>query len=261
MTDGRKVLVFGGTTEAREFLKLGLPSICCVATEYGAKLIEDIKSTEAIIGKLDHNGMASLIKERRAACVVDATHPYAKEVTANIRRACEIASVPLLRLLRDGTKPEGDVTEVDSCSEAAEILNGSDGNALLTVGSKELETFTSVKNYDKRLYVRVLPVSSVVRKCEELGFDAEHIIAFQGPFSTAMNEEMLRKANAECIVTKDGGSVGGTDLKLHAAKNLNVKVLLVRRPNESGADLNEAYRWAAERLNENNFQTEKLRDG
>ena len=75
--------------------------------------------------------------------MIDVTHPYAVEVTRNIRSACDRTGTPLLRVLRDAALAEGvgseeGVTRVGSCREAAELLDGREGErALLTVGSKE----------------------------------------------------------------------------------------------------------------------------
>lgn len=245
---GRRLLMFGGTSDAREML-LRLPNgdmrggtvLCCVATEYGAELIRDIPGVEARVGRLDAAGMESLIRAENPVGVVDATHPYAAEVTANIRAACERTGTELLRVVRSSSAHDGmNITRVSSCDEAAELLNERDGKVLLTVGSKQLAAFTRVNNYRERLYARVLPASDVLRSCEELGFDPAHIIAMQGPFSRDMNAAMLRSCSASVLVTKDGGSAGGTDEKFAAAAEAGVEVILVARPDDDGLPFEEA---------------------
>lgn len=248
MSEKKRLLIFGGTTEAREFLELGLPAICCVTTDYGARLLENIENVEVVVGRLKAEEMESLMRKREITCVIDATHPYAKEATANIKAACKGTSLPLLRLLRDEAEDSECDVKVSSCGEAAEFLNGAEGNALLTVGSKELADFTSVRDYGKRLFARVLPSSEVIKKCEKLGFDAGHIIAVQGPFSVRFNEELLLMTEARYVVTKNSGSSGGVESKLMAARNIGVEVIMVERPKECGATVQESYEWARGQL-------------
>lgn len=96
----RKLLLFGGTAEGRRILEYGLPALCCVATEYGAAMLRGLENAEILVGRLNPSQMSALIKERGVSCVIDATHPYASEVTANIKNACLESGVPLRRVLR-----------------------------------------------------------------------------------------------------------------------------------------------------------------
>ncbi|MCR4817660.1 MAG: precorrin-6A reductase, partial [Fretibacterium sp.] len=244
-----RLLLFGGTTEAREILEK-VPALCCVATEYGAELVRDLPGVEARAGRLDAEGMAALIRTEDVACVIDATHPYAAEVTRNIKAACERTGVPLLRVSRGPVAAPCDgVVAAGSCREAAELLNHREGNVLLTVGSKELREFTAVRDYRQRLFVRVLPASDVLCACEELGFDPAHIIAMQGPFSRAMNLTMLEDIRAAVLVTKDGGTAGGIEAKLDAAREAGAEVILIARPDDSGGHtVEEGILWARRKL-------------
>ena len=243
-----KLLLFGGTTEARKLLEHGLPAIYSVVTDYGAKQADGECGAEVVTGRMDRDAIVKFIKERGVTCAIDATHPYAVEATANIKSACEITGTPLMRVLRESTPLSGDIIKVSSCAEAAELLNTMECNALLTVGSKELASFTSVNNYKERLFPRVLPSSSVIASCEALGFDAGHIIAMQGPFSESMNIDMIDMTKAEVIVTKDGGTAGGTAEKFTAAAKRGIKVILVTRHEERGHSTEEALLWARREL-------------
>ena len=261
---GGRLLLFGGTTEAREILTHGIPALCCVATDYGGKLATETPGAAASgvspeegtvrVGRLDAGGIADLIAAEGVTCVIDATHPYAVEVTRNIRSACDRTGTPLLRVLRDAALAEGvgseeGVTRVGSCREAAELLDGREGErALLTVGSKELREFTAVRDYRRRLFARVLPTSEVLRSCEALGFDPAHVIAMQGPFSAEMNGAMLRMTGASLLVTKDGGGPGGMEAKLAGARAAGAEVVLVSRPDDTGCSVGEAVLWARRML-------------
>jgi len=241
-----KILLFGGTTEGREIAASGLPVVYSVTTDYGAELA-DSTNAEPVVGRMDADVITAFMKSRPIAGVIDATHPYAAEVSQNARAACERTGIPYVRVIREAVKQDNKgITEVASCKKAAELLNEpsrSEACVLLTVGSKELDCFTSVTNYRKRLFARVLPKSEMLLECEKLGFDAGHIIAMKGPFTKAMNTATLEMTNARVLVTKDGGKAGGFEEKLAAAKELGVDVLSIRRPEETGITAAEAIDW------------------
>jgi precorrin-2 dehydrogenase/sirohydrochlorin ferrochelatase/precorrin-6A/cobalt-precorrin-6A reductase len=242
----KKILLFGGTTEGREITASGLPVIYSVATEYGAEL-GNFPNAEPLVGRMNAAQMAAFMRSRPIAGVIDATHPYAVDVTKNIRAACGETLLPYVRVTRGISCAEGCVSVPDSGAARnflEDFLSRFAGNALLTVGGKELEKFANLPEaVKKRLYARVLPFSAVIASCEKLGFDAGHIIAMKGPFTKSMNKATLEMTGASILVTKDGGSPGGFGEKLEAARELDVKVLLIQRPGETGMTAREAVIW------------------
>ena len=239
-----KVLLFGGTSEGRELTRFGLPMIYSAATEYGADLVRGAENTEVIVGRMDASEMEAFIRGSDVVCVIDATHPYARCAGENISAACRACGVPLMRVGRGGSVAAKADVCVGSAAEAADYIEKTQGNVLLTTGSKELEAFSRV-SCRARLFVRVLPDPDVIKKCAECGFDSGHIIAMQGPFSAVMNEEMLRMTGARWLVTKDSGTAGGVDEKLRAAEKCGVSVIMIERP-RSGKEHScaEALQWA-----------------
>lgn len=235
-----KILLFGGTAEAREIAESGLPMIYCAATEYGAEAVKDAQNLDVRVGRLSRDAMGDLIRREGVTFVADATHPYAREVTEEIKMACAAASVPYMRVAR-GRTPLPDWAEVvKDCREAAALLDASDEKAVIATGSKELDVFTSVRNYRERLFPRVLPSAGVIARCEELGFGPGQIIAMRGPFSEEMNLELLRMTGASVIVTKDGGAAGGMEEKIKAAEKAGARLIVVGRGEEYGCSAREA---------------------
>ena len=156
-----RILLFGGTTEgrqiARELSKAGIPHTVSVATEYGKTIMKQFPGTELICGRKSAEEMAELIQSGAFTCAVDATHPYAREVSENIRTACGMTGIPVIRIRREtGRDMDGTVT-VPSLKEAAERLDRIDGNLLLLTGSRELPEICSAIRDRERLYARVLP--------------------------------------------------------------------------------------------------------
>ena len=107
----KNIVLFAGTTEGRllaEYLQeLNQPFVICVATRYARDLLEDIcrpdqaGCMEIRQGRLDVTEMEQMFDELRPGLVIDATHPYAVEVTRNIRIAC--SGRKGLRLIRSNT--------------------------------------------------------------------------------------------------------------------------------------------------------------
>jgi len=82
----------------------------------------------------------------------------------------------------------------------------------------------------ERVAVRVLPSTSSIEKCLQLGVPASHIIAMQGRFSAEMNLAILQEYRAGAVITKESGETGGLPEKVEAASELGIPVILVERP-------------------------------
>jgi precorrin-6x reductase len=181
--------------------------------------------------------MADLLCETQAETAVDATHPYAIDAHNEIRKACETARVPLIRLKRlasDGADraAETPCLEVPDMEAAAGFLAGTNGNILLAIGAKELDAFADKQGLTERVFARVLPMPSSIEKCASIGLPPSRIIAMQGPFSLEMNVATFRQYRIEWLATKASGDAGGEREKLEAARRCGVGAVLVRRPDE-----------------------------
>lgn len=229
-------VIFGGTTEGRalsyRLADAGVSVTVCVATPYGAEEQGTHAGVTVLTGRKTAEEMAALL--HGAPLCVDATHPYAQEASANIRAACAAAGVPYRRLLRRESDA-GDAVFVNNAAEAAAFLRGTAGNVLLTTGAKELLAFAAIE--PSRLYPRVLPSHEGIAACEALGVPHRNIIAMQGPFSRELNEALLRQYRVAWLVTKDGGAAGGFPEKRGAAEATGARLIVLRRPEETGESL------------------------
>ncbi|MGN8738648.1 precorrin-6A/cobalt-precorrin-6A reductase [Bilifractor sp. HCP3S3_D3] len=144
--------------------------------------------------------------------------------------------------------PDGNIV-VGSTEEAAAWLAGTEGNVLLTTGSKELRIFTSVPGYRERLFARVLSLPSVVASCADLGFQGRNLICMQGPFSEEMNIALIHQTKAKYLVTKDTGREGGFPEKESAAKACGCRMIIIRRPlEEKGISVEECVKRIREKF-------------
>ncbi|MTI65210.1 MAG: cobalt-precorrin-6A reductase [Firmicutes bacterium] len=225
------ILVLSGTKDGREIvyklLKRNKKVLATTATKYGGSLFKKSKNLKIISKRLNEKDMIDIIINNNIKQLVDATHPYAKEVSINAINASKKASILYTRYERPKINYKG-VEKLSSFKSAAKRIDEINDNILLTIGSNHLEKFKHL-NKDK-LYVRVLPTQGVVEKCVFLGFKPKKIIGLQGPFSKEFNKAIYKEYSIKYILTKDSGLIGGTKEKVQAAIDMGVKILLIKRP-------------------------------
>ena len=140
------ILIFGGITEGRLLAQAlsqrGVPAAVSVATVLGSEELSGLPGITPLVGRKTAQEMATLLSGYDKC--VDATHPYAREVSANIRSACRSAGVPLRRLLRRSSElPPGSIL-AGSPEEAAQLLQSREGNVLLAIGAKGVSAFSGL---------------------------------------------------------------------------------------------------------------------
>lgn len=242
----KKILVFAGTTEGYEITEFlaahQVPVHMCVATDYGSTRFKQEGSLTISHDRLNEEEMQDFIRREGFSLVIDATHPYAVAVTDNIKAACRKTDTPYQRVLRASEEiPEGaKVTMVDSVEGAVTYLSGTEGNILVTTGSKEIAKFTALPEYKTRVYARVLSLPNVVSQCAQLGFEGAHLICMQGPFLKELNTAMLKQYNCRFLVTKEAGKNGGFEEKCLAARDAGAELVVIGRPRqEEGMSVEE----------------------
>ena len=243
------MIVFAGTTEGREIAEFldrrQIPGHICVATEYGEHLLPESPVLEISHQRLDLEEMKSLFQEKDPDMVIDATHPYAAQVTENIKKACEETGREYIRILRENQemKEGGDWIFADSVEEAVELLSHTEGNILATTGSKEAAKYTKLENFQNRVFLRVLSLPKVAIECSQLGFQGKNLICMQGPFSKELNAAMIRQLDCKYLVTKMSGDAGGFQDKIDAARECGCVPVVIGRPlKEEGISVTQCRR-------------------
>lgn len=239
----QEILVFSGTSEGRKLAEIlashGISVTVCVATEYGQEVMADSERITVFVGRLNQQEIEALLQKKPWDAVIDATHPYAAEVTENIRKACENQGKEVLRLVRGEGEKEEYVHYVDSTEEAAVYLNKTQGNIFLTIGSKEIAKYMELIEDTSRIYARILPGTAELEKCHQLGLKGKQIICMQGPFSQELNLAMMREVQAAWLVTKETAGAGGYPEKIQAARRAGAKAIVIKRPKETGYSMEE----------------------
>ena len=229
----------------------GVSHTVSVATKYGSDVMDDDGFADVIIGRMDHEAMKEYLLAgdfRESDVVVDATHPYAEEVSANIREATCKTGCMLYRVSRSSYGSGFDtMRRYDSMEEFAKYIDNSEGNILLTTGTNTLRTYCGIVGAPTlaRTYVRILPTIESIEICLDAGVESSHIIAMQGPFSHEMNRAALAQYNISHMLTKDSGITGGFAEKISAAEELGVSVHVLDRPYrepDDGTDIYDIYK-------------------
>lgn len=259
-----KVLLFAGTSEGRliaqnltgKMLQLDIS----VATPYAAELLPSSENVRIFSQRLDKEQMTALLKEGHYDLVLDATHPFARNVSDNIRNACLAEKTPLIRVLREtedrSIEGEASVSRQDSSSEiikyvsdtteARSLLSLSDGPVFLTTGSQTIKDFMQIPQAKDRIFARILPVPDALQQALSYGLAGNHITCAQGPFSADENLAVLKRIRSVwqkehpghaqallTLVTKESGRPGGFQEKIDAARQASAACIVIRRPEES----------------------------
>lgn len=261
----RDVIVFAGTSEGRQLFGFcvdrQIEALFSVATEYGRDVLIDQTSqkssvkdnidrrVEIAVGRLSQEEMTALFLRENPRVVVDATHPYAVEATANIqsaveryRQAAHIEGQVYYRVLRRLSESIGekDMVFFPDMSQAVEYLNHTEGNILVTTGSKQIGELCKLEEYDRRVFLRILPSPDMLRACLDSGFPASHMICMQGPFTEEMNIAVMRQYNICYLLTKQSGVAGGFPEKCRAAQAVGAKLVVLTPPGkQEGVDVAE----------------------
>ena len=222
-----RILILGGTTEARLLAE-------CLAPR------RDLDVTLALAGRTSNpvphpvpvriggfggaGGLAEYLKAERVDRLIDATHPYAAQMSENAARAAALAGIPLLALRRPAWTPvAGDRwTEVADAGAAAHALGAIPRRVFLALGRKELAPFVAAPQH----YYLVRSVDAVE---PPLAVSRATYIRARGPFREKEDRALLAAHAIDTVVSKNSGGDAAYG-KIAAARALGAAVIMLRRP-------------------------------
>jgi precorrin-6A/cobalt-precorrin-6A reductase len=239
-----RILILGGTTQASELARALAGRV-------------DVKPLLSLAGRTQNpapapipcriggfggaEGLATFLRDEKFAVLIDATHPFAARISANAHAASAASGVPLLVFSRPAWAPgEGDCwREVASMDEAVAALGEKPRRVFLTQGRLQLAAFAAAPQH--YYLVRAIDEPEVLRLLPRHRF-----ISARGPFALDDERALMRDEKIEILVSKNSGG-RATAAKLVAARELNIPVILVARPQGDGATeasrLDEVLAW------------------
>lgn len=230
------VWIIGGITEAGELAKKihgTVDYIMTVATEDGKEFFQNLS---VIAGRMDFEQMLNFCKEKKITLIADMSHPYAEIVSCNAKKTARSLNIKYIRYIRntaaESPKQKCRVKHFAGIQELCLFLQKLNSCVFFTTGSKNVADFEKVRGSSRFIY-RVLPSPESIGKCREAGIEISCITAMLGPFSKAMNKTMFAEFQAEYVVMKDSGGIGGVKEKLEACSELGITALIIDRPEEA----------------------------
>jgi precorrin-6A/cobalt-precorrin-6A reductase len=247
----RHLLILGGTGEAAALAQAAqqrFGQTLAVTTSLAGRTANPaLVAGEVRIGGFGGTeGLANYLGEHAVDLVIDATHPFAAQISAQAAEACAATRVPRLLLERPPwPRGPGDRwVEVADAAAAAALLPGLGRRAFLTIGARDLAAFAPLR--EMHFVVRLidppraaLPLAS----CE--------LLLGRGPFGLAEERHIVERYAIDVLVAKASGGQA-TEGKLIAARERELPVVMLRRPPATAGprvdSVDAALDWLAARL-------------
>lgn len=222
-----RVLILGGTADAnRLVVEIAKDSRIDAVLSYAGRTENPTAPPIAwrVGGFGGVDGLVDYLRAENIARVIDATHPFAAQMSANAITACAVANVPLLALERaPWQRASGDRwIEVDDIVAAAEALSATPRRVFLGIGRQYLDVFAAHPQH--HYLVRLVDPPRA-----PLPLPETDVIVARGPFDLAGDRAMLMDHRIDIVVARNAGG-DAAYAKIEAARALGLSVVMIRRP-------------------------------
>ena len=170
------------------------------------------------------DGLADWLRAERITHLIDATHPFAAQMSRNAVAAAHAAGTRLLALTRPAWTPEpGDRwTHVPDIAAAVAALSGPPQRIMLAIGRMHLTEFAARPQHHYLLRL-------VDEPAEPPPLPDRTVIVDRGPFTEEADRRLMQTHQIGLIVSKNAGGKGAHS-KITAARTLGLPVLMIDRP-------------------------------
>ena len=260
--DRQPVWVFSGTGDgnalAVELSRRGHRLIVSTATDHGAELAAvALPGVEVRSGRQGVAARRSQLQQSRALAIVDATHPFATEISNQLTQLAGELSIPYIRYERPTAALPSFARQAADMPTAARLAVEIGQRIFLATGIKDLVTFVGQPDSEHReWFLRITSDIASLELALRAGIPRSHICAMQGPFSTEFNIALWSAWKVDCVVTKESGAAGGFHSKAAAAERLGIPFIVVKRPQLSYPAVASDFNTLAHLLEHSLSQTE-----
>lgn len=222
-----RLLILGGTTEASALARriagrADLDPVLSLAGRTQSPVPPAIPFRVGGFGGIA--GLEAYLNQQRIDAVIDATHPFAAQMSRHAAAACRTSGTPLAVFTRPAWRSrEGDRwTGVPDMAAAARAIGETPRTVFLTVGGLQLGAFARAPHH--HYIVRTIDPPDAIRCLK-----SHRLILARGPFSVADEIGLMRDHQVDAVVTKNSGGAA-TEAKLAAARALGIEVIMIERP-------------------------------
>ncbi|WP_336332908.1 cobalt-precorrin-6A reductase [Pseudomonas putida] len=222
-----RILLLGGITEALAIARrLGPQHVYSLAGI--GRVPQDLQCQVRVGGFGGAEGLASYLREAGITLLIDATHPYAAQISCNAASAARSAGIPCWALRRPAWQAQAgdDWREVEDWAGLIEALRPF-RRPLFTLGREPLQHLDEIPA-EQFWTLRALEACPGNERCE--------VIGARGPFHIEDERALFQRRNIDVLISKNSGSVA-TEPKLAVARELGVPVLILKRPMLAQVDL------------------------
>jgi precorrin-6A/cobalt-precorrin-6A reductase len=216
----KRILLLGGVTEALAIARtLGPQHIYSLAGV--GRVPTDLTCRLKVGGYGGAEGMAQFIREQDVDLLLDATHPYAAQISHNAAQAARLSGIPCWSLRRRAWQagPGDDWREVADWPELVAALSAFQ-RPLFTLGREPLQHLHEIPEH-QFWTLRALDACPGNERCE--------VIAARGPFHLPDEHALFESRRIDVLISKNSGS-SSTEPKLEVARERGVPVLILKRP-------------------------------
>ncbi|WP_085614782.1 MULTISPECIES: cobalt-precorrin-6A reductase [unclassified Pseudomonas] len=215
-----RILLLGGVTEALAIARrLGPQHVYSLAGI--GRVPQDLQCQVRVGGFGGAEGLASYLHEAGVTLLIDATHPYAAQISRNAANAARMAGIPCWALRRPAWQAQtgDDWREVEDWAGLIEVLKPF-RRPLFTLGREPLQHLDEIPP-EQFWTLRALEACPGNDRCE--------VIGARGPFHIEDERALFQRRKIDVLISKNSGSVA-TEPKLEVARELGIPVLILKRP-------------------------------
>lgn len=229
----RKIWLIGGTrdsvTLAESIASEQLTCLITVTTEIAETFYPISPYLTIQKGALNIDKIRVLCQQEEIIVIVDASHPYAVQISRQAIAVSEENQIPYLRYERASLPSSSEIITLDNFDTLIKgnYLQGE--RTLLTVGYKALPLFETWQNHAV-LFARILPKIESLEVAIKAGFRGDRLIALRPPISAELERALWRQWDISLVVAKASGEQGGELIKRSVATELGVKIIIIQRP-------------------------------
>ncbi len=231
-----RIWLIGGTQEsaalAAAIAHASLPCTISVTTESALALYSTASSLRVWVGRLTPEKLEEFLQQQQIVAVLDASHPYAVEISKSAITAAQKRQIPYLRYERPAVDTQLSAPQVIQLDSFDTLLAGDylhSSRVLLTLGYRPLHLFQPWHGCST-LFARILPSAIALEAASIAGFTPDRLICLRPPISADLERALWLQWEISLVVTKASGTAGGEDVKRTVAAELGIPLVIISRP-------------------------------